>query len=86
MAVENYLYPDRGLIPNYTVTPSIIDKISNIKKKHVGIETLKGIMLEGMEVFEGFSESTIRIEPEYETAEESRRDILEFLENPMFKK
>lgn len=30
MAVENYLYPDRGLIPNYTVTPSIIDKISNI--------------------------------------------------------
>ncbi|MBK7243527.1 MAG: hypothetical protein IPH98_06655 [Saprospiraceae bacterium] len=29
MAVENYQYLDRGLIPNYTVTPSIIDKISN---------------------------------------------------------
>ncbi|MBK7212429.1 MAG: hypothetical protein IPH88_03825 [Bacteroidales bacterium] len=30
MAVENYQYLDRGLFPNYTVTPSIIDKISNI--------------------------------------------------------
>ncbi|MBK6574272.1 MAG: hypothetical protein IPG21_17700 [Saprospiraceae bacterium] len=30
MAVENYQYLDRGLIPNYTVTPSIIDKVSNI--------------------------------------------------------
>ncbi len=30
MAVENYPYPDRGLIPNYTVTPSINDKINNI--------------------------------------------------------
>jgi hypothetical protein len=30
MAVENYQYHDRGLIPDYTVTPSIIDKISNI--------------------------------------------------------
>ena len=63
-----------------------IEKCPTTEKKYVGIDTLKGIMLEGMEVFEGFSESTIRIEPEYETAEESRRDILEFLENPMFKK
>lgn len=30
MAVENYQHLDRGLIPNYTVTPSIIDKINNI--------------------------------------------------------
>jgi len=30
MAVENYQYLDRGLIPNYTVTPSLIDKINNL--------------------------------------------------------
>lgn len=30
MAVKNYPFPDRGLIPNYTVTPSINDKINNI--------------------------------------------------------
>lgn len=30
MAVENYQYIDRGLIPNYTVTPGILDKINNL--------------------------------------------------------
>lgn len=30
MAVENYPYPDRGLIPNYTIIPGITDKISNV--------------------------------------------------------
>jgi len=29
MAVENYQYPDRGLIPDFTVIPTIIDKINN---------------------------------------------------------
>lgn len=30
MAVENYPYVDRGLIPDYPITPSIVDKITNV--------------------------------------------------------
>jgi len=62
-----------------------VEKCANVEKKYVGIETLKGIMLEGREVYEGFSQSTIRIDPEYDM-EGSQREILQFLDLPFFKK
>lgn len=50
------------------------------EKKYIGIEMLKGAMYEGNAGIEGFSESTIRIEPDFEIWE-SQRDILDFLVN-----
>ena len=58
-----------------------IEKSKNLdeERKYVDIDTLKGIMLEGREIIEGFSESTIRIEPEFDR-DESQQDILMFLD------
>lgn len=66
--------------------PKTLDE--NKEKKRVGIDTLKGIMLEpvGGIGLEGFSESTIKIDQEGDFMVESQMDILEMLENGLTKK
>lgn len=41
MAVKGYPYPDRGLIPNHIIIPSIKDKL---EKKDVELEFAKNLI------------------------------------------